>query len=115
MLHTSNLAEARANQELARQSAEFAKQSADLAQQSRDLGQYTALLARQASADSASMITIAAVTMFFLPATFVSVSLSLVFRLHWLTRYSHCSAWASLSSMMLVGLLLLKRFGFILL
>jgi hypothetical protein len=60
MLHSSNLAEARASQALA--------------QESRDLAQYTALLARQTSSDSASMITIAAVTMFFLPATFVSVS-----------------------------------------
>jgi Mg2+ and Co2+ transporter CorA len=89
MLHSSNLAEARANQALAQQSAEFAKQStelaqqsqdiakqgAELAQQSRDLGQYTAILAQQTSNDSASMITIATVTMFFLPATFVSVSI----------------------------------------
>jgi hypothetical protein len=88
MLHSSSLAEARANQALAQQGAEFAKQStelarqshdiakqgAELAQQSRDLGQYTAVLAKQTSSDSASMITIAAVTMFFLPATFVSVS-----------------------------------------
>jgi hypothetical protein len=64
MLHTSNVMEGRANQALA--------------QQSRDLTQYTALLAKQTSADSASMITIAAVTMLFLPATFISVSSSLV-------------------------------------
>lgn len=62
MLHSSNLAESRANQALA--------------QQSRDLAQYTAIIAQQTSSDSASMITIAAVTMFFLPATFVSVRLS---------------------------------------
>jgi hypothetical protein len=63
MLHSSNLAETRASQALA--------------QESRDLTQYTALLAKQTSSDSASMITIAAVTMFFLPATFVSVSNSI--------------------------------------
>jgi hypothetical protein len=67
MLHSSNLAEARANIALAQQSTK-------LAEDSRDLGEYTALLAEQTTADSASMITIAAVTMFFLPATFVSVS-----------------------------------------
>lgn len=52
MLHSSNLEEARATQVLA---------------------QYTAVLAEQTSSDTTSMITIAAVTMLFLPATFVSV------------------------------------------
>lgn len=65
MLHSSNLAESRATQALA--------------QQSRDLAELTALLAQQTSRDSASMIMIAAVTMFFLPATFVSSLFSMRF------------------------------------
>lgn len=65
MLHSSNLAESRATQALA--------------QQSRDLAEVTTLLAQQTSRDSASMITIAAVTMFFLPATFVSSLFSMGF------------------------------------
>ena len=59
MMHRINIDESRVSQRLAKQS--------------KDLGDITAILARQTSEDSASMITIAAVTMFFLPATFISV------------------------------------------
>lgn len=45
----------------------------EMAQQSKKLGDITALLAYETSADSASMMTIAAMTMLFLPATFISV------------------------------------------
>jgi hypothetical protein len=66
MMHRINVDESRANQRLAQQSKE-------LAEQSKELSELTAILARQTSADSASMITIAVMTMFFLPATFISV------------------------------------------
>ena len=45
----------------------------------------TTALARDAQRDSSSMITIAAVTMFFLPGTFISVSLHLAFLIHVIT------------------------------
>jgi Mg2+ and Co2+ transporter CorA len=66
MMHRINIDESRANQRLA--------------QQSKELGDITAILALQTSEDSASMITIAAVTMFFLPATFISVRSQTPFR-----------------------------------
>lgn len=50
-----------------------------MAQHSRDLTKLTVELAEQASRDSASMMTIAALTMFFLPATFVSSLFSMGF------------------------------------
>jgi len=56
-----------------RASQELAQQSKELAQESKKQGDITALLAYETSADSASMMTIAAMTMLFLPATFVSV------------------------------------------
>lgn len=74
MMHRISIDESRHSQRLAEQSRDLAEQGAKLTAESKKLGEYTALLARQTSADSASMITIAAVTMFFLPATFVSVS-----------------------------------------
>lgn len=65
-MHRINIEESRANQQIALQGQE-------LAEQSKELNDLTAILAQQTSKDSASMITIAAVTMFFLPATFISV------------------------------------------
>jgi len=73
----------------------LAKQSRDLAEQSRLIGQYTAELARQTTRDSSSMITIAAVTMFFLPATFVSVRKVSNARLKAADRQSLFSVWGS--------------------
>lgn len=58
MFHLSNQAEARTNTRIANLTAEVAKQT---------------------QRDSASMITIAAVTMFFLPGTFISTVMSSVF------------------------------------
>ena len=72
MMHRINIDESRANQRLGQQSKE-------LAEQSKELGELTAILARQTSADSASMITIAVMTMFFLPATFISSLFSIGF------------------------------------
>jgi tRNA A37 threonylcarbamoyltransferase TsaD len=70
----------RINQQLAQQSKELAEQSKVLTEQSKDLGVQTTILALQASTDNASMITLAAVTMFFLPASFISVRRQLEFR-----------------------------------
>jgi hypothetical protein len=46
---------------------------------SREIATSTALVAEQTQRDSASMITIAAVTMLFLPGTFISAILSTTF------------------------------------
>lgn len=62
-----------------RASQELAQQSKELAQESKKQGDITALLAYETSADSASMMTIAAMTMLFLPATFVSSLFSMGF------------------------------------
>jgi Mg2+ and Co2+ transporter CorA len=58
---------------------QLAQQGKELAEQSKELGVQTTMLAIQASSDNASMITLAAVTMFFLPATFISVRPQLSF------------------------------------
>jgi len=44
-----------------------------------DIAKATTAIARDAQQDSSSMITIAAVTMFFLPGTFISAIFSMVF------------------------------------
>jgi len=59
LYHLANQAESRANKEIAVQSNKVAG--------------FTAMIAEQTQRDSASMITIAAVTMFFLPGTFIAV------------------------------------------
>ncbi|OQV08176.1 hypothetical protein CLAIMM_12489 [Cladophialophora immunda] len=64
LFHLANQAESRDNKEIAAQNKEIAE--------------LTARIAQQTQRDSASMITIAAVTMFFLPGTFVSSLLSTV-------------------------------------
>ncbi|EXJ76188.1 uncharacterized protein A1O5_00696 [Cladophialophora psammophila CBS 110553] len=64
LFHLANQAESRDNKEIAGQNKEIAE--------------LTARIAQQTQRDSASMITIAAVTMFFLPGTFVSSLLSTV-------------------------------------
>lgn len=56
------------------ESKAIAQQSKDIAVHTSDLAEQTKKLAEQTTRDSSSMITIAAVTMFFLPTTFVSVS-----------------------------------------
>jgi hypothetical protein len=107
----------RINQQLARQSKELAEQSKDLAEQSKELGVQTTMLAIQASADNASMITLAAVTMFFLPATFISVRPRLSYE-YLITQnanqYSLFSAWVSLHLTMWGQLLFQMWSGFIL-
>jgi hypothetical protein len=60
LLHLSNQADTRA--------------SVELAEQSKEIAEFTAKLAKRTQRDGASMITIAAVTMLFLPATFIAVS-----------------------------------------
>jgi pilus assembly protein TadC len=94
MMHRINIDESRANLRLGQQSKE-------LAEQSKELGELTAILARQTSADSASMITVAVMTMFFLPATFISVRShnSCVIYAWNANMGSHCLATASLSLM----------------
>ena len=67
LLHRMNLQESLENKALA-------QQNRDIAEQSKKISRYTADLATKTTRDTSSMITIAAVTMFFLPATFVSVS-----------------------------------------
>ncbi|OAL18232.1 hypothetical protein AYO22_10810 [Fonsecaea multimorphosa] len=64
LFHLANQAESRDNKEIAAQNKEIAE--------------LTARIAQQTQRDSASMITIAAVTMFFLPGTFVASFLSTV-------------------------------------
>ncbi|OAP61911.1 hypothetical protein AYL99_04114 [Fonsecaea erecta] len=64
LFHLANQAESRDNKEIAAQNKEIAE--------------LTARIAQQTQRDSASMITIAAVTMFFLPGTFVASLLSTV-------------------------------------
>jgi DNA-binding IclR family transcriptional regulator len=63
LFHLANQAESRANVRLAAQNQEIAELTAELAQRTQR--------------DSAAMITIAAVTMFFLPGTFVAVCTSI--------------------------------------
>ncbi|KAF2684154.1 hypothetical protein K458DRAFT_404445 [Lentithecium fluviatile CBS 122367] len=72
MMHQISIVESPANQRLVQQSRDKSEQSNHLASQSKELGELTAILEQQTSADCAAMVTIAVMTMFFLPATFIS-------------------------------------------
>lgn len=56
---------------------EIAKLNTKIAQSNKELAELTKELAQKTQRDSASMITMAAVTMFFLPMTSASVSFGL--------------------------------------
>ena len=62
------------NLEIAQKSAEVAKQSMDIAELSRKDNLAMREVAIAAAKDSATMRVIAAVTLFFLPPTFIAVS-----------------------------------------
>jgi hypothetical protein len=64
------------NLEIAQRSGQIAKQSMDIAQLSRKDNLAMREVAIAAAKDSATMRVIAAVTLFFLPPTFVAVSSS---------------------------------------